>query len=287
LGLFFKRAECYEENNFPNLYNIKMKTATITLLTFIIFVNYSLAQSDSENQDTVITDSDLKYIVIEKGSGEQAISGKAVEVHYTGMLTNGKVFDSSIERGEPIEFILGEGQVIQGWDEGIALMNVGDKLRLIIPPEIGYGEKGAGDVIPPNATLIFDVELISVSEPKMSIADVLMGLILDGKFDEVIAKYKELKETKQEEYNFKENQLNVLGYDLLNMGKVKEAIEIFKQNVVSFPESFNVYDSLGEAYMINGDIELAIENYEKSLGINPNNENGLKMLEKLKENNNN
>jgi len=264
-----------------------MKTVTLILLTFIIFINCSLAQIDSETQDTIITESGLKYIVIEKGSGEQAIAGKAVEVHYTGMLTNGKIFDSSIESGEPIEFVLGEGQVIKGWDEGIALMNVGDKLRLIIPPELGYGEKGAGDVILPNATLIFDVELISVSEPKISIADVLMGLVLDGKFDEVIAKYKELKETEQEEYNFKENQLNNLGYNLLMMEKVKEAIEIFKLNAESYPESFNVYDSLGEAYMINGDKELAIENYENSLEINPNNEKGLKMLEKLKENNNN
>ena len=264
-----------------------MKTATLTLLTLIIFINCSLAQIDSEYQDTVITESGLKYIIIEKSTGDHAISGKAVEVHYTGMLINSKVFDSSIERGEPIEFILGEGQVIKGWDEGIALMNVGDKMRLIIPPELGYGEKGAGDVIPPNATLIFDVELVSVSEPKISIADVLMGLVLDGKFDEVIAKYKELKETKHEEYNFKENQLNRLGYDLLMMEKVKDAIEIFKLNVESYPESFNVYDSLGEAYMINGDKEFAIENYEKSLEINPNNENGLKMLEKLKENNNN
>jgi len=269
------------------IYINKMKAVTLALLIFIVFTNYSLAQIDTENQDTITTESGLKYIVIKKGSGDKAISGKAVEVHYTGMLTNGKVFDSSIERGEPIEFILGEGQVIKGWDEGIALMNVGDRMRLIIPPDLGYGEKGAGDVIQPNATLIFDVELISVSDPKMSIADVLMGLILDGKFDEVKTKYRKLKETKPEEYNFKESQLNILGYDLLKMEKVVEAIEIFKLNVESYPESFNVYDSLGEAFMINGDKELAIENYEKSLEINPNNENGLKMLEKLKENKNN
>jgi len=269
------------------IYINKMKAVTLALWIFIVFTNYSLAQIDTENQDTITTESGLKYIVIKKGSGNKAISGKAVEVHYTGMLTNGKVFDSSIERGEPIEFILGEGQVIKGWDEGIALMNVGDRMRLIIPPDLGYGEKGAGDVIQPNATLIFDVELISVSDPKMSIADVLMGLILDGKFDEVKTKYRKLKETKPEEYNFKESQLNILGYDLLKMEKVVEAIEIFKLNVESYPESFNVYDSLGEAFMINGDKELAIENYEKSLEINPNNENGLKMLEKLKENKNN
>ena len=109
-----------------------MKTAILTVLTFIIFINYSIAQIDTDSQDTVITESGLKYLVIEKGSGEQAIFGKAVEVHYTGMFKDGKVFDSSVERGEPIEFVLGEGQVIKGWDEGIALMNVGDKMRLMV-----------------------------------------------------------------------------------------------------------------------------------------------------------
>jgi peptidyl-prolyl cis-trans isomerase A (cyclophilin A) len=83
-------------------------------------------------------------------------------VHYTGYLMDGKIFDSSIERDEPIEFQLGRGMVIKGWEEGIALMQVGDKMRLIIPSELAYGPNGAGGVIPPNATLIFDVELVNV-----------------------------------------------------------------------------------------------------------------------------
>jgi FKBP-type peptidyl-prolyl cis-trans isomerase len=90
------------------------------------------------------------------------MAGKTVRVHYSGKLTNGKVFDSSYTRGEPIEFVLGRGQVIKGWDEGIALMKVGGKATLTIPPELGYGQRGAGGVIPPNATLIFDVELVNV-----------------------------------------------------------------------------------------------------------------------------
>lgn len=108
------------------------------------------------------TTSGLEYIEIEIGAGAQAAAGKTVSVHYTGKLQNGKAFDSSISRGQPIEFTLGKGMVIKGWDEGIALMKVGGKAQLIIPPHLGYGERGAGGVIPPNATLIFDVELVSV-----------------------------------------------------------------------------------------------------------------------------
>ena len=108
------------------------------------------------------TESGLRYQFIQKGDGKQAESGKTVSVHYEGSLENGKVFDSSYPRKKPIEFKLGIGQVIEGWDEGIALLKVGDKARFVIPSDLGYGPAGAGGVIPPNATLIFDVELMDV-----------------------------------------------------------------------------------------------------------------------------
>lgn len=108
------------------------------------------------------TQSGLEYIEMEVGTGAQATAGKVVSVHYTGKLQDGTVFDSSIPRGEPITFPLGKGSVIKGWDEGIALMKVGGKAQLIIPPNLAYGESGAGGVIPPNATLVFDVELVSI-----------------------------------------------------------------------------------------------------------------------------
>jgi FKBP-type peptidyl-prolyl cis-trans isomerase len=108
------------------------------------------------------TNSGLEYVETLAGTGAQAAAGKTVSVHYTGKLTNRKVFDSSLTRGQPIEFKLGTGRVIKGWDEGIALMKVGGKATLTIPPELGYGERGAGGAIPPNATLIFEVELVSM-----------------------------------------------------------------------------------------------------------------------------
>lgn len=108
---------------------------------------------------------DLSYDVVAKGNGETAKQGMQVSVHYQGRLTDGTVFDDSQKRGEPISFVLGSGQVIPGWEQGIEGMKVGEKRVLTIPPELGYGAAGAGSVIPPNATLVFDVELVAVSTP--------------------------------------------------------------------------------------------------------------------------
>ena len=114
------------------------------------------------NPNTVTTASGLQYIDQVEGDGPSPNPGQTVVVHYTGTLTNGQVFDSSVERGKPFSFKIGVGQVIKGWDEGVGSMKVGGKRQLIIPPDLGYGSRGAGGVIPPNATLIFDVELLEV-----------------------------------------------------------------------------------------------------------------------------
>lgn len=108
------------------------------------------------------TDSGLRYKFIQKGKGPKASNGKIVSVHYEGSLPGGQVFDSSYKRKQPIDFTLGIGQVIKGWEEGIALLQVGDKARFVIPSQLAYGSAGAGGVIPPDATLIFDVELMGV-----------------------------------------------------------------------------------------------------------------------------
>lgn len=109
-----------------------------------------------------ITDSGLKIEDLEEGDGAEAVSGNKVTVHYTGWLTDGTKFDSSKDRNDPFSFPLGGGRVIRGWDEGVAGMRIGGKRKLTIPPQLGYGAAGAGGVIPPDATLVFEVELLAV-----------------------------------------------------------------------------------------------------------------------------
>lgn len=121
------------------------------------------AENAENAENTVTTDSGLQYIDLVEGTGAIPQTGQTVQVHYTGTLEDGTKFDSSRDRNRPFSFRIGVGQVIRGWDEGVASMRVGGRRQLIIPPDLGYGARGAGGVIPPNATLIFDVELLRIS----------------------------------------------------------------------------------------------------------------------------
>ena len=122
--------------------------------------------ANAQSAKPVTTSSGLQYTDTKPGTGASPKQGQTAVVHYTGYLhdngAKGKKFDSSVDRGQPFEFPVGAGRVIKGWDEGVASMKIGGKRTLIVPPELGYGARGAGGVIPPNATLIFDVELLGV-----------------------------------------------------------------------------------------------------------------------------
>lgn len=123
---------------------------------------FAVAKKLAGGKKVITTPSGLQYIDIEEGTGASPTVGQIVRVHYTGTLEDGRKFDSSVDRNEPFEFPIGTGRVIKGWDEGVITMKIGGKRKLVIPSELGYGARGAGGVIPPNATLIFDVELLGV-----------------------------------------------------------------------------------------------------------------------------
>ena len=119
----------------------------------------------SVSGEATVTDSGLQIIEIEAGGGDEAVAGQTVSVHYTGYLADGTKFDSSLDRGQPLTFVLGAGQLIPGFDEGVAGMRVGEKRRLILPPDLAYGPQGRPPLIPPNAELTFDVELMEIAQP--------------------------------------------------------------------------------------------------------------------------
>ncbi|WP_414570355.1 FKBP-type peptidyl-prolyl cis-trans isomerase [Nostoc sp. CCY 9925] len=137
-------------------------TSTPPAPTILTENNILIASDTMSDANAVTTSSGLKYVEIKEGTGATPERGQTVEVHYTGTLEDGTKFDSSRDRGQPFKFKIGVGQVIKGWDEGLSTMKVGGRRNLIIPPELGYGPRGAGGVIPPNATLLFDVELLGV-----------------------------------------------------------------------------------------------------------------------------
>lgn len=138
--------------------------ASVIMAALLAVPAFAAQEAKKDGGKAVTTSSGLKYVDVVVGKGASPTAGKQVKVHYTGTLENGKKFDSSVDRKEPFSFTIGVGQVIPGWDEGVMTMKVGGKRKLIIPAKLGYGARGAGAAIPPNATLLFDVELLDVAK---------------------------------------------------------------------------------------------------------------------------
>lgn len=139
-----------------------LRTWVWVVVTCGLFLMQGLSTVLAAEPEPVKTVSGLQYVDLVTGDGREAHVGETAFVHYTGWLENGTKFDSSVDRGEPFSFRLGAGRVIKGWDEGVVGMRIGTKRKLIIPPHLGYGSRGAGRIIPPNATLIFEVELLDL-----------------------------------------------------------------------------------------------------------------------------
>ncbi|HVT73441.1 MAG TPA: FKBP-type peptidyl-prolyl cis-trans isomerase [Lacunisphaera sp.] len=226
------------------------------------------------------TASGLKYAITTHGTGPQPAAGQVVLARYAGFLPDGKEFDRSPAGEAPFAFTLGRGQVIKGWDEGFALLHVGDKATFVIPPELAYGDKQRGP-IPPNSTLRFEVELAGLQD--RALADLLRETIDTAGLDAAKAKFAEARAAKFAGLYVGEGQLNALGYHYLGkVGQLPAALAVLGWNVELFPHSGNVYDSYGEALLKNGDTDAARQAYEKSLALDPTNKNAAKVLAELK-----
>ncbi|HSS21265.1 MAG TPA: FKBP-type peptidyl-prolyl cis-trans isomerase [Pyrinomonadaceae bacterium] len=266
---------------------MKVKLVLIALIICLLSSNAVEAAARTKRRRAprpasaaVTTPSGLTYLITKKGTGRQPKAGETVIVHYTGLLANGVKFDSSRDNNQPFAFKLSAGRVIKGYDEGVGKLHIGDEAILIIPPRIGYGAKGAGGVIPPNATLIFIIELLDIKAKSLS--DVISKTLAEKGVEAMIAEFRSLRTSGAADLYVSESEMNALGYSLLRKKQMNEAIEVFKLNVEAYPQSANVYDSLGEGYLLQGDKEKAIENYQKVLEIDPNAENARKVLQKLK-----
>jgi hypothetical protein len=248
------------------------------LLLIVSFWMYIITVS-AQNLDTITTDSGLKYFILNEGTGTKVEEGKEVVLHGIGTLENGEVFWETRESNSPFHFVTGTNSVIKGVEEGVSKMRVGDRWIFILPPEMAYGDKERGP-IPPNSTLIFDYEVLDVTNAKKAIIDTLHITIEEKGIDEALDLYIEF-EKEDGVYNFRSDQLNGLGYKLIAENKLDFAKVIFKLNAHKHPDDFNVWDSLGEMYMLLGEDKLAIESYKKSLELYSGNTNAVEMIKKL------
>lgn len=248
------------------------------LLFIISFWVYVISVS-AQQTDTITTDSGLKYFIVKEGRGDRVEEGKEVTMHGIGTLQNGEVFWETRESNSPFYFITGTKSVIKGVEEGVNKMRVGDRWIFILPPEIAYGNRQRGP-IPPNSTLVFDYEVLDITNPKKSISDTLYKTIEIEGIDKALDLYSELK-NKQDIFNFRADELNGLGYKLMNEEKLELSKVVFELNAKEHPDNYNVWDSLGEIYMILGNSDLAIESYKKSLELYPKNTNAVEMIKKL------
>lgn len=239
-----------------------------------------MISANAQSSDTITTDSGLKYYIVEEGTGKKIQEGKEVTLHGIGTLENGEVFWETRKSNSPFCFVTGTNSVIKGVEEGVSKMRVGDRWIFILPPEIAYGDRQRGP-IPPNSTLIFDYEVLDVSNPKRSIVDTLYKIIESDGIDQSLGMYRDLKDQK-DIFNLRVDQLNSLGYKLINEEKYEVAKVILELNAKEHPDNFNVWDSLGEIYMILGKYELAVESYEKSLELYLENTNAVEMIKKIK-----
>lgn len=231
--------------------------------------------------DTARTPSGVTCIFLQHGQGRRPKLGDIVVLRSTGVLEDGKEFRHPPDDGSPGWYWLLPGRQPEGIIEAMGLLHVGDSAVIVIPSSLGYGPKGGfKGAIPPNAPLTYVVELLDVKSKEIS--SVLTETIKSGGIDAAVEQYRTLQQQDFPDVYVNEAQINGLGYNLLNEKKdSRAAIQIFQLNAQTFPNSANVYDSLGEAYAVSGQKSFAIESYKKALAIDPKKESSIQALKNL------
>jgi peptidylprolyl isomerase len=230
-------------------------------------------------ENLTATESGLKYVITTKGTGPAVQPGQIVIVHYVGTFMDGSLLDSSRQRGQPYVFTLGMGRVIRGWDEGFALLRVGDHATFIVPPDLAYGPQRRGK-IPANSTLRFDVELLDVKD--YALGEVLLERMENRGVEAAETLFAELQAEKFKGIYVDQAQLRGLGYSQLSQQKIGGAIAFFRWNTALFPQSSVAHENLGEAYEKNGRRDEAIKAYEKAIALDPKNTSAAKELADLR-----
>ena len=252
---------------------------------FVIFCFFFSFKISAKSQDTLFTPSGIKYIFLKKGSGPALIPGWTAIWQYRLTLTDGTKIDASWDRDSPFSAKYPSHHIIPGVTEALSLMHIGDSAVFVIPSNLGYGDKGSGP-IPPKATLIFDMVLLDNKEK--SLLEILDSVLFakpladsaKPHMKEVWDIYAQLQDQQFKNVLVSEDDFNNLGYQLIKISP-KDAVTFFEMNVKLHPHSWNAFDSLGEGYMELGDTKRAIENYKKSVQLNPENKNGQEMIKKL------
>jgi FKBP-type peptidyl-prolyl cis-trans isomerase len=226
----------------------------------------------------ITTASGLTYVVTHEGHGRRPQSGEMVFVHYTVLLNDGTKIESSLDGGEPFDFLLGGGGVIKGMDEAVANLGLGDEAVLIVPPHLGYGDKGAGKVIPPGATLIFLIHMVDIRPRDKVLSNVLMDVTMTQGLAAAIKRYQELRSAKFADLYTSEGDMESLGYQLIKKKRLQDAVAFLRLNTEAYPQSADALATLADALKRSGDKAQALRYCKMALVIDPKNRDAIDLL---------
>ncbi len=241
----------------------------------------SAAAAQAPAQLGITTASGLTYVITHAAHGRRAQAGEVMFSHYTVLLADGKKIESSLDHGDPFGFTVGAGQVIKGMEEVMSKLGVGDEAVAIMPPQIAYGEKGAGSAIPPGATLVFLLHVTDLRAHDKVLSNVLQDLVTNQGLDAAVKRYQELKAAQFGDVYASEGELASLAYRLLRKKMFAEALTFLRLNTEAYPKSADAFANLADGLKKSGDKAQALQACQHALELDPKNADALELLAEL------